>query len=308
MNKGFKADLFYGATKTRKTSNIGMAALYVLERYGKKTRLITADPGGYEPIQTLVDAGIVEPWVIRGWPFIIETLDKATQGYWPSKPEELGSRLLTPMESFKSGDIGLVAFEGLTSFGTSMQGYLSDTGASLSQDPNFKLKVGDTTYYGGNMSYYGFIQKEVAKYVANSSMLPVEKVIWTALEAKGEEEGTKSPIYGPAIEGKKAIGKAGAWFGNMLHFEAVEKVGTKDDKTQQLNVTTDVVMYLKPHADPLTKVMFHAGTRAPFMVASELPESMPADVGALYRKLDELKVKADKWIADRMPKAAAEKV
>lgn len=303
---GPKADLFYGATKTTKTSNIGHAARYIWERYGKTTRLITSDPGGFEPIQSLVDAGIIEPWLIRMWPYGPETLDKACQGWWPTDTNVVGSKLVPWLSQPDRDKVGCLAIEGLTSGGDMMLEYLSDTGSSLSQDPNFKITIGTTTYYGGNQSYYGWVQRALGQYVFKSAMIPgLHKVIWTALEAKGEENG--EPLYGPAIAGKKAIGKAGAWFGNCLHFEAIETIlppartstsqGQPDATAKQLSVATEIKMYLRPHADAKSKIMFHAGTRAPFQYAKEIPESMEPNVYELYKKLDTLKAKADADVA-----------
>ena len=340
--KGAKADCFYGSTGTYKTSNIGRAALYAMKKYGKPTRLVSADGGGWEPLQSLVDSGVVIPWQLRDRKHQIESIDMACQGYWPVDVNDPLSQLVAPFVVRYSGtcpntacgevliskqappqqkvpcpkcktltlfssnrinnpdndlsDVAIVAFEGLTSFGDLILSHLQKTGASLSQDPSYRWQDGETTYSGGNMTYYGFAQSFLYEVVMKSNMLPVEKVIWSALEAKGEDEVTRSPIYGPAIAGKKATGKAGAWFGNLLHFDASQTVGTveKDDtlKTGMVAITTNVRMYLRPHADGFTKIIYPAKTRAPFQYASEMGEYMEPSVDKLYEKLDALKVKA----------------
>jgi hypothetical protein len=69
MMKAFKADLIYGAGGTTKTSDIGWAALWYYQHTGKKSRLVSGDGGGWEPVQPLVDQGINEkPWAIGLWP------------------------------------------------------------------------------------------------------------------------------------------------------------------------------------------------------------------------------------------------
>lgn len=284
----FKADLLYGATKTRKTSNIGIAALYCWEKYGLRTRLATADTGGFEPIQSLVDEGIIEqPLVLVGRQFPIETVDMLCQGYWPAEVNDPKS----PMVAVKDwSGVGLVAIEGLTSIGSMIMRHWQSTRQRLSQDPNYVYTDGAHSYSGSNQSYYGEVQTRIYDFVVKSSTLPVRKVIWTALEARGEDRD-KTPVYGPAIEGKKSIGKAGQWFGNMLHFEMIQREVAKDAQGQ-IKLTSDVVMYLKPHADPISKIPFHAGTRAPFQLASELPDYMDADIGKLYAVLETLKERA----------------
>src|SRR5262249_60698279 len=57
----FNTLLIYGATGTGKTREIGALALDVWKRYGKKTRLISADGGGWGTIQDYVDAGLIAP-------------------------------------------------------------------------------------------------------------------------------------------------------------------------------------------------------------------------------------------------------
>lgn len=287
----FKADCLYGSSKTRKTSNVGLACEYYYRKTGKKGRLVTADGGGFEPIQLLVDQGILDVWSVNDRQFPIEAMDQACQGWWPVDPSDPKSPIRPPTgDTWKQ--VGFLAYEGLTSFGDLVLGHLRASKARLSQEPGFKWSDGGTEYAGSNMSYYGFVQDRLYDFVMKTHMLPVERVLWTALEGKGEEEGTKAPVYGPSIAGKKSIGKAPQWFGNCLHNELLVTSAEVDPKTKQLKQVSDVVMYLRPHADPMTKIAFPAGTRAPYQVAKEIPEYMEPDLGKLYELLDNLKAKA----------------
>lgn len=348
MITSYKADLLYGASGTTKTSQIGKAALWALRKYGHKTRLISTDGGGWEPLDPLVSEGIIIPWPIRSWSSRVETIDKACQGYWPSDPSNPNSQLEPPTITAyevrcrrcvvdgqpkviygpaatqpKLGtvtcptckcaiigpldnqlelrvlqyanpkndlrEIALIGIEGLTSFGDSILEYLMQNRASLSQDPSFTWTDGSTGYSGGNQTYYSFVQNRLYEFVHKTHMIPfVEKVIWTALESKGEEEGTRIPIFGPAIAGKKATGKAPQWFGNTLHFEMLQETAAAD-ANKQLTVKSKVVMYIRNHADALSKVPFQCKVRAPFQLAHELPDFMEPDIAALYDKLDDMK-------------------
>lgn len=297
---GPKADLAYGATGTTKTTQIGELAEYVFELTGKRTRLVTADGGGYETIKPHVEAGMIDVWPVLNEAHAIEALDFACQGYWPVEKD--GKRVLS-----KDGldAIAGYAFEGLTSFGDLILKHLRSTGAKLSQEPNFVYKDGDSTYYGSNMTYYGFVQDRLYDLVLKSHMLPVERVLWTALEGKGEEEGTRIPIFGPAIAGKKSIGKAPQWFGNSIHLEMLVTEG-KEDANKQIQVTAKPVMYLKPHADKISKLVFPAKTRAPKEFAAQLPEFYdPPSLKKLYETLDSFKAKGAERVRQMM---AARKV
>jgi hypothetical protein len=345
--KGAKADVYYGATGTHKTSNLGKAAVWAMKKFGKSTRLVSADGGGWEPIDSLVEAGIVIPWQIRDRKFQIESIDQACQGYWPRDPTDPTSELIAPFSITYEGtcsrcghvmkatvaprqqaypcskckelnppitvpvvivakrtpnpennltEVAMVEFEGLTSFGDLMLSHLMRSKASLSQDPSYVWEDGTTAYAGGNQTYYGFVQQRLQEFVMKSNMLPVEKVVWTALEGKGIDDLTKAPIFGPSIVGKQATGKAGAWFGAMLHFEACESLGAvEQDPTLKggvVKINSSVRMYLRNHADAFTKVMFPAKTRAPYMYGSQMPEYMETDVEKLYNQIDQLKEKA----------------
>lgn len=84
------ATLLVGPSGSGKTSLIGTYAEYVYEKTGKITRYYAADPGGYgDKVQALIGMGIIQVWRIRtrdpdgsdGLP--LETIERATQGYWP---------------------------------------------------------------------------------------------------------------------------------------------------------------------------------------------------------------------------------
>lgn len=309
---GGKADLIYGATGTTKTSQIGWAALYVNERFGKKARLVTADGGGWGPIQSLVDAGMIDVWPVRNRVHLIEAIDKACQGWWPVEPADPTSPIEPPTANPSIRDVGLVAFEGLTSFGSGIMGKLKIPGVQLSQDPNYVLRDGNTDYAGGSIAAFGFVQDRIYDFVMKSHMIPlVDKVLWTALEAKGEEQGTRMPIFGPDIEGKKATAKAGQWFGNMFHMESGSQQVGVDEAAQTIKLQTQTFMYLKPHADKTTGIIYPAKARVPFQFADKIPERVLLTMGLLdkdgkpvknynlkmvWEYIDRLKADADKVV------------
>jgi hypothetical protein len=262
------------------------------DKFGKRTRLVAGDTGGFDTMGSLVDEGIVIPFVVANDPYPIETLDKVAQGYWP---DDKGFLVSPGAPSAGGQDIGLYVFEGLTSFGDIMMRHLSHTKKRLSQDPAYTYVDGKTEFSGTNMSYYGEIQNRIYDFVVKSSMLPVERVIWTALEGRGEEEGTKSPTYGPSIVGKKSTGKAGQWFGNMIHLEMLV-TEVADPATKQINHLQRRVMYIQPHADVIAKIPFPAKVRVPFDKAGEFSKAMggqpymdPPDLGKLYDLLESMK-------------------
>lgn len=311
-----KADLIYGASGTRKTSNIGLVSLYVWNKYKKKTRMITLDGGGFDPLLSLVEEGIIQPWVLIGRKKLnTNIIDLAMQGYWPKEPDDPSSPLVSPSASTWE-EFGFYAIEGLTSMGDSFIRILKRDKASLSQDPSYTYaeeavevdgKKTTISYSGGNMTYFGFAQDQLYDFVMKTHVLPCEKVLWTALEGKGEEEGSRAPVYGPAIVGRKSTGKATQWFGNSVHIEQLvtEKY---NETTKQTSVIETPIMYTRTHAGK-DKIPFPCKTRAPFQLATKMPETFdPPDMAALYRKLDELNeeaVKEVKKVASFVPSSPA---
>lgn len=280
----FVADCIYGQTGTGKTFQVAKAAERMWRIYKKRTRYIGGDSGGFDTLGDMVEEGIVIPFVIANDLHPIETMDRLVQGYWSDAE---GKLVRAPMPA----DIGLYAIEGLTSIGDLMMRHLSATKTRLSQDPAYTYKDGTTEFSGTNMSYYGEIQNRLYDFVVKSAVLPVERVIWTALEGRGEEEGTKAPTFGPSIVGKKSTGKAGQWFGNMVHLEMLV-AEQLDTQTKQINIVQRRVMYTQPHADPITKVPFPAKVRAPWNApagAVPAPFMDPPDLGKLYDVLESLR-------------------
>src|SRR5215831_10885 len=84
--------LFYGESKVGKTSQLGLAAAYIYSVTGKPIRYVSADNGGWRPIQPLVSAGIIEPISLIGLPTrrLWMWIRKLAQGGWPAKVDSEG--------------------------------------------------------------------------------------------------------------------------------------------------------------------------------------------------------------------------
>lgn len=92
--------LLTGPSGSGKTSLLATLFAYVWKRYKKKSRLYTADGGGYgNKMQNLIDLGIVEHWRMRtrfgagGEDLTEETFQRASHGYWPESFSAPGETL-----------------------------------------------------------------------------------------------------------------------------------------------------------------------------------------------------------------------
>lgn len=295
---GSRADLLYGATNTTKTTQLAYAADYIRERTGKKSRLVSADPGGWDAIQSSVDDGTIQAFaLIQHRANIYETMEKLTLGWWPEDVHDPQSRLLPPAQNGIK-DIGGLFFEGLTSWcDIMMRTNVTDleninVPRSIAEKENL-LKSGSFVHRFSSQTDYGSIQDIIAELVRNSGMLPLYRVIWTALEQKGEDD-QKRPTYGPDIIGRKATAKCGPWFGNFLHLDHVlvsEQVADPVNKDAKLTVQKPKpYMFLRNHIDPNdpTKLPWPAKTRAPRTLWQKVPDMMEPRLDKFYALLENL--------------------
>jgi hypothetical protein len=299
---GARADIIYGATGSTKTSRLGDVAEYVWRKYRQRSRLVTADSGGYEAIEALVRTkdnpdGIIDVFALgQHRTNLYESMEKLTLGWWPENRDDPQSKLLPPSQNGLA-DVGAYLIEGLTSWcELMMRTNLTDLkNINVPRSDNEKsnlLSSGEFQHRFASQTDYGSIQQIIAEFVRNTGMLPVRKVVWTALEQRGEDD-QKKPVYGPDIIGKKATGQCGPWFGNFLHLDFItvtEKVksplGTGDIDTQ----VPKPFLFLRQHIDPTDpfKIPWPAKTRASKAHWNEVPPIMAPDMVKFYTFMDGL--------------------
>lgn len=294
---GDRADLLYGTTGTTKTSRLGDIAEYLKRKYKKNSRLISADPGGWEVIQSLVDDGTVSAFaLIQSRKNLYETMNRLCLGYWPQNPEDPQSPLVPPQQNGLK-DVGGVFFEGLTSWCDLMMRVnttdLVNVQVPRSEAEKFnKIKSGDFERRFASQTDYGSIQDDIAAFVRDSGMLPVKKVVWTALEQKGEDD-QKKPVYGPDLIGRKATGRCGPWFGNFIHMDFMLTSNQVKAPAGEGTITVQKlvpVMFLRNHLDSNdpTKIPWPAKTRAPRTMWNAVPDFFEPRMDKFYEFMDGL--------------------
>lgn len=254
---------------------------------------------------------------------IFDLLDLATKGWWPTNLDSPGSTLapaimewmLCPscgqkLTSSGSGfstpkqcsscstpigagvlptsarvvhppDLGLICFEGLTAFGELMLRRLR----SVDSSGGNSIKDGDYKVSSPGQQHYGMAQSYIAQYVANSRQLPVDLVIWTALELRSDDDG--KPLYGPALPGKALTAKCIPWFTDVLHLDMLPKMsGGQRVKDPNGMEVVERKLFLMPHFPPDNPMYkFAAKTSAP--LAGKMPVVLDADMKQFYIELEE---------------------
>lgn len=262
----------YGPTGTRKTTQAGEFAKYIYEKTGKKTRLISMDGGGWGPIQPLINAGIIDAWRL------VEERDPkvaiifASRGGWPDKLVNglrASSKITVPNPAGRVKalqDIGGYIVEGWSSIAKAIIRDTVGKGQKISEDV-----VGlftETTEYGSESfgapakSHYGFVQNIMGDMIRNFSGLPLERILYTSLEGKGEDNISKQMVYGPEVAGKAMTASVPASVGDCLHFEDyVKDAGVDPNNTKQKLVEVSVRVWYNSHPDSQTGVLWPAKSR-----------------------------------------------
>ncbi len=257
--------LIFGDSGAWKTTQIGFASLYLYERTGGKiVRAIYSDKGGWKPIQSYVDAGIIEPYFIDGEPDMPALLHKLARGYWPEVLENgirpPGTKLLKPIGTTWS-KVGGYAWEGLTSTSELLMKYLRDKQIPIAGDPVGKFEVVTQDENGkperflfcsNNMKHYDWVQKEVLALIGEFMALPVERVLISAHEAEGTDESDgRKAIRGPALVGKAGTSAVARNVGDCIHAEIFNTM-VPVAKGEMGKIKSSVRYYFMSHPDPAT--------------------------------------------------------
>lgn len=288
--------------------------------------------GTSSSLQGLMEEGIVEVWNVDQWDekSIFLTLDLATKGWWPKDVNTPNSELLPPAQEWKecpfcfkdtgakglaavkvcelckhelpSGlslvfhrdpingleNVGLVGFEGFTSFGDLLMRRLrkvDPSGGRSISDGDFKISAPGQQHYGDAQSY-------LQSFVANVRLIPVELVIWTALEIKSDDDG--KPLYGPKGPGKALTSTCIPWFTDVLHLDAYPKVDAKGASIKNPDGTEALErkLFLAPHYPPDNKIFKFAAKSSAPTFGGGMPLSIEPDMRKFFPLLEEAFKKA----------------
>lgn len=286
----FTTMAIYGPTGSRKTTQIGEFAKYVYETTGKKTRLISADQGGHGVIQAHINAGIIELWRLVEEENPKAAIIKASRGCFPKELKN-GLRssaiIIEPIQGNRKAvlkDVGAYAVEGWASICKLIIRDTVSKGQKISEDvvglfaENMLGEVLDQEEVrkrrtSGNLdgfvqmgapakAHYGFVQNFLGDVIRNFSSLPVDRILYTSLEGKGEDRLTKVLQYGPDTAGSAMTAAVPALVGDCLHFEDYSKeAGVDPNNPKQKLVELGVRAWFQAHPDATTGAIWPAKTR-----------------------------------------------
>ena len=280
----------YSPTGDFKTTNAGRFAKYIYEKTGKKTRLISADGGGWKPLEHLVEIGIIIPWQISTIDNPLPVIRKLSKGYWPVVVEEKGMRKIrvTPPTAETWNEIGGYIVESLTSIGDALMRDNTSKQRKVAQDvvgafsepievlsPDGKVTTEVEKFSAPAMAHYGLVQNQVGEMVAAFNSLPVDMVLFTALEAKGEDRLTKRTILGPAVVGGAATSRVPSWVGACIHHQRVVEEVPNSKNPKEPNKISKVRLYFMPHPSDIPNLVWPAKPRGEAEEMANLLKKFP---------------------------------
>lgn len=315
MNRA-DTSLWYGDTDAGKTVQLGEVAQWEYSRTQGITRLISAD-SGWDPIEQMIcgperPLGMqykdslgrvrhvcVEAWniqYVKGDPFAI--LIKLSEGGWP-RSDETGTKVILKSATKQSNRIlatdgrhlvTQVAIEGLNMICNMLmqdhirnlrkigQDIVGDFPVQIDVESNGKITSENWKLGRAAQSHYGQIQDFVLlDLVPRFASLPVSRVLWTAHEAKGDDDisGIKQSVLGPATIGRATVGRTSFLFGETFHF-VVEISQQINQATRQTMMISQRKAYYTSHPDDyLNKKLWPAKLSLPVDRILDLQKRFP---------------------------------
>jgi len=272
----------YGDRGDGKSTRASSFARYYFKRSGgKKVRLVATEDSSKAVFQDLIDAGIVEPIFMTDSKNPLVTLERIMEGEWPligqfeekeviKKVNGIDTKSIQKVQKWQplsewEGSVSAYIVEGLTTACEIIQEYLTSTNR-FPREQSDGFQIGNRTYMASSQTAYGFTQGEGIKLVRNAGMLPVERVLWTAHEAKGKDEfGGGGAVRGPKLVGSAATDVVRKYCGVLLHTDRITT-----GKSQELRT------YVQSHPDATNpSVNWKAKVTMPPTVAAEFNKLYP---------------------------------
>lgn len=209
----------YGKSKSFKSWNGLQVAKYTLETTGKISRVLYSDQGGFSDMKDAADGGLIQMLNLAQVESPSAVMMKVARGEWPVK---IGDSLEFRPWAENGGpeEIGLYIFDSLTSIAEALMQELLDKRTQLSQDAVSQYEYYGEKFAAAAMAHYGEVQRKVRNILNVMPTIPVERIVWTALEGTGEEKLTKASILGPLTIGRALTGSIEQLTGDLWHLES----------------------------------------------------------------------------------------
>jgi hypothetical protein len=247
--------LLYGDTGKGKTTLIGEYAEDKFKKTGLKTRLYTADPGGWRSIVPHVKLGIIEVINLVGMPRPWEWISEVVKGKLPIGVGPDGMPLWG-IDAKANAAVGVYAFEGGTAFGDILMQDMSKRNAAGNvigpQPPSFRVSEGTASWAGTSPAQFGSAQTVLTIAIQESFRLPGDK-IWTCMARRAGDADTTAQILGPQFIGKALTSDGPRWFTYTFRPDVIpgnEMLKTKTEHRLYIEDHMETTMGVGPDGKP----------------------------------------------------------
>lgn len=274
--------MVYGQSGVGKTSIANFLARMMYEDYGLTTRVVSADLGGWGPIERegLISSGIADAFSLTGRIDLLSDTRKLCRGYWPeiviedqefelpdgsTKTRKVKRRVLVN-DPVKFSKVGLYFIDGCTGMSDSLMDFCVTTmpqgdGAIGPQDVSGRYTTEDGESIGGNSrGHFNIVQMEMHRIFSALGNLksPVRMVCWTGMVGKGKMKRTGETCYAPQLAGDAKNADVPSWVGDCFH---LEEISEQMDENGNVLQEKEVRAYYVNHPDKETGVNYLCKSR-----------------------------------------------
>jgi energy-coupling factor transporter ATP-binding protein EcfA2 len=273
-----------GDTGSGKTTQAGETAEYVKAETGLDTIYFGADRGGLDPIEHLLDLGVVTHYPM---PAGIDPFVWANHVTLGERFDE-GTKRWEPIDRTK---IGLWIFESGTSLGEECMNQLAKdqaSGKSVGGKSSFNVQVGDVKVASNTETHFGLVQTFLRDRIWESQRLP-GIVMWTFRLRRGEDTDRTEKL-GVLLAGGALSMLVPSWFRYTFRIDGVPGMNGSPARH---------VLYLQEHTDG--RLSSFGNARVPLAGFSDLGAVIePASVPEALRRIERAKQKAREETARRL--------
>ena len=316
---GFPSFCIYGRSGSGKTPQIGIFAEKLFRESGGvinddgtlsgglRTRLYTADRGGYDTIMTEIEMGLIDLVDLRGYNKPWVWMAKAIQGRMPEADNPKKWTRQPALKDAEGNIIGCWAFEGLTEWGDALMRDMREqavAGVNIGGGAQALIEQKDEDgekfdYAGNNKAHYLMGQNRMNDMISQSMRLP-GYLIWTAIDLRSSEPDSARQVFGPDVGvGKAMTPKVPQKFTYTWRTVNVAKKGEPSRHS----------LYLVTHQDPtVPAITCLCNARYP----KDAPENLkvhtvePADMAKAYTLVKEAHASAKAVILSRLRQPRSE--
>jgi len=280
--------LGYAESGDGKTSQAYHLAKRVYDKYGKLTRWICADGGGFRPVEDagLIDLGIVDVFDISDRQNAIADIRRLSEGFWRRKGKRKNKETgeIVPAELFSSDPrcqttdeewdkIGLYVVEGIKAIGSLLLRHIATSPEDVGFKSSYDYEEDGYLIKGLQQGHWGIVQGELLSIFENGfKTLPINYLFVTSRVGIGKDKKSKETVYGPDSAGTAITADIPAWFEDCLHLSR-EVIETGEGES--LKKVRKLVAWYVNHIDANTEIKYLAKARCTPETFPQLAKKFP---------------------------------